>query len=262
MPKGNENKAENEAGNEAVEELGNRVSLIVSPSNRFGTDALLLADFAEQSGNGRAQEPVCDLGTGCGIIPMLLYRNGRERRIYGVDIQPQAIDQFQRTLVRNGQPDNVHALCADLRHLPSSLTRIRFRTVIMNPPYKPSGTGILSKSEADQIARHETACTTEDVVRAAGRLLVFGGRLVICGRPERLAGVMTAFQAGHMEPKRLRFVQKTPETAPWLFLLEGRFHGKPYLNVDPPLIIQDEKGGPSTELNRALGPYHRTENKE
>ena len=243
------------------EYLGRGVSVYISPDHGFGTDALLLADFAAggAAGHSTVAGPVCDMGTGCGIIPLLLYRNGQKSDIYGIDIQPKAIEQFSRSLHENGDPSNMHAVLADIKELPDSVPKGTFKTVIMNPPYKPAGTGILSSSGADQIARHETECTISDAVGAAKRLLNFGGKLVMCSRPERLADVMEAFRLGSIEPKRLRFVQKRPDTKPWLFLLEGALGGKPYLTVEPPLFIQNEDGGNSKELTRIIGSYAESE---
>lgn len=241
---------------ESVEHLGNGVELLISDHYGFGTDALLLADFADPHRRDRC----LDLGTGCGIIPMIWYRNGITADIYGVDIQGPAIEQFRRSLSRNGNPSNVHAVHADLRDLPDTLPFGTFKTVTMNPPYKINGTGILSASASDKIARHETECTLQDICHAARRLLNYGGKFCICNRPERLADVIEAFRKENIEPKRLRMVQKRPETRPWLFLLEGRLGGKPYMDVLPPFYIQNEAGGDSEELLRVLGVYREEEN--
>ena len=152
--------------------------------------------------------------------------------------------------------ENVHALCGDLRDLSSlELPLGKFKTVTMNPPYKPVDTGILSETTAEQIARHETTCTMDDAAAAAERLLNFGGNFAVCHRPERLPDVLEAFRAHSIEPKRLRFVQKNAGSAPWLFLLEGRKGGKPFLKVLPPLLLQNEDGSDSDEYLRILGEY-------
>lgn len=241
---------------ERVEALGSGCAVLISPDHGFGTDALLLADFADPKRNA----PCMDLGTGCGIIPMLWKRNGVSADIYGLELQEKGFDQFRRAIAlceEQGLPmDNVHALCGDLRDLdPLSLPLGSFRTVTMNPPYKPVDTGIISGSEADRIARHETTCTMDDAAAAAERLLNFGGNFAVCHRPERLPDVLEAFRAHSIEPKRLRFVQKNAHTPPWLFLLEGRKGGKPFLKVLPPLLTQNEDGTDSEELIEILGEY-------
>ncbi|MGN0445093.1 MAG: tRNA1(Val) (adenine(37)-N6)-methyltransferase [Acutalibacteraceae bacterium] len=237
----------------SLENLGNDVSLYISEEHGFGTDALLLADFAAPHRRDRC----IDLGTGCGIIPMLWYRNGVTEDLYGLDLQASAIEQFSRSLEINGNPSSVHALQGDLRELPPDLPFGTFRVVTMNPPYKRMAAGILSRAASDQIARHETECKLEDIMAAAAKLLTYGGRFCLCNRPERLADVIVAMRGAGLEPKRLRFVQKRPETRPWLFLLEGRLYGKPFLDVLPPFYIQNESGGDSDELLRVLGCYRK-----
>lgn len=241
---------------ERTEALGGNCSVVISEDHGFGTDAMLLAHFAAPSGKG----PVLDLGTGCGILPLLWKRDGWNTDLYGLDIQEKAIDQFQKSIAlckeQGVDMSNVHPVLGDLRNIESlGLPLGSFRTVTMNPPYKPVDTGILSKSPAEQIARHETMCTMEDAAAAAEKALNFGGNFVVCHRPERLADVLEAFRAHNIEPKRLRFVQKRADTPPWLFLLEGKKGGKPFLKVEPPLLIQQEDGSDSEELLKILGEY-------
>ena len=241
---------------ERIEALGSGLSVLISPDHGFGTDALLLAEFADPKRNALCM----DLGTGCGIIPMLWKRNGVTADLYGLELQEKGYDQFRRSIdlcAEQGVPmENVHALCGDLRDLSSlELPLGKFKTVTMNPPYKPVDTGILSETTAEQIARHETTCTMDDAAAAAERLLNFGGNFAVCHRPERLPDVLEAFRAHSIEPKRLRFVQKNAGASPWLFLLEGRKGGKPFLKVLPPLLMQNEDGSDSDELLCILGDY-------
>ncbi len=241
---------------ERIEALGSGLSVLISLDHGFGTDALLLAEFADPKRNALCM----DLGTGCGIIPMLWKRNGVTADLYGLELQEKGYDQFRRSIdlcAEQGVPmENVHALCGDLRDLSSlELPLGKFKTVTMNPPYKPVDTGILSETTAEQIARHETTCTMDDAAAAAERLLNFGGNFAVCHRPERLPDVLEAFRAHSIEPKRLRFVQKNAGASPWLFLLEGRKGGKPFLKVLPPLLMQNEDGSDSDELLCILGEY-------
>ena len=110
-----------------------------------------------------------------------------------------------------------------------------------NPPYKASGAGIESGIDSERIARHEIKCDIRSVCAAAARLLRFGGRVCLCQRPERLADVLCAMREYGLEPKRLRMVAKNAESAPWLFLVEGKKGSKPFLQVLAPLLI--EQGG-------------------
>ena len=243
-----------------IEALGGGIVSVISNAHGFGTDAMLLADFAAPKNRG----PVLDMGTGCGILPLLWKRDGATQDLYGLELQPAAVDQFREAVRLNEENGidmgNVHPLLGDLREIEAmDLPLGQFRTVTMNPPYKPAGTGILSEDDAEQIARHETACTMEDAAKAAAKALNYGGSFFLCHRPERLPDVFEALRRYGIEPKQLRFVQKRPETAPWLFLLEGRKGGKAYLNVLPPLFIQKEDGSPTEELKRVLGAYSHDE---
>ena len=167
-----------------------------------------------------------------------------------MDIQEKAIEQLNISIEKNGIQDKFKAVCGDLKNIfDYSLPMGQFDLVTCNPPYKINGAGIISEMNSEKIARHETMCNIDDVVKAASNLLKFGGRLCICQRPERLLDVMEAMRKYKIEPKRLRFVQKHGNTAPWLFLIEGKQGAKPFLEVEKPFIVLKEEGGFSDELN-------------
>lgn len=229
------------------EKLRRGIEICVSKEHKFGTDAFLLADFARP----RHKDRVCDLGTGCGIIPVLMRIKFEPARIFGADIQEQAIEQFNITVEKN-RLDNITPVRADLRVLWEDCPTGSFDVVTCNPPYKAANAGIESLGEAQKIARHEIMCNINDVCKAASRLLKFGGRLCLCNRPERLADVICAMRANNIEPKLLRFVSKTPSDAPWLFLIEGRLGGKPFMKAMPTLFVS-ENGGFSRELMEIYG---------
>lgn len=228
--------------NRSFEPLSETISVCVSQSHRFGTDALLLAHFAAPLHKDR----VCDLGTGCGIIPLAMMRRDRPRQILGIDIQPEAIELFRAGIARSGLSETVSALEADLRQT-AALPAGRFDLVTCNPPYQAAGTGIPADRASDQIARHETLCTLADVCKAADRLLRYGGRLCLCQRVGRLSDVICTMRAAGLEPKRLRLVAKDAKSAPWLFLIEGKKGGRSGMQIMPTLLIE-ENGAPSAEL--------------
>ena len=236
--------------NEHIEYLSAEVGVVVSPSHTFGTDALLLASFAAP----KKSDIICDLGTGCGIIPFLFFRDGFNS-ITGVEIQPDACEQAQRSVIMNGAGDKVKIINDDLKNLPLTGYNGEFSLVTMNPPYKKANAGIRSRSVSDRIARHETMCTVDDIASCCSKILKYGGRLCMCGRPERLYETMKVLGEYNIEPKRLRMVQKRMQTPPWLFLLEGRLGGNSGLTVLPPLYIESEEGSDSPELLEILGKY-------
>lgn len=227
-----------------TEPLGQGYVLCVSSAHTFGTDAFLLADFCR----ARHKDTVADFGTGCGIIAMLLAKNAAPKQIYAVDIQPKAIEQLKAGLSLS-VPCPITPICADLKTL-TDIPAESLDLIVCNPPYKAPSAGILSETSADRIARHETVCTIEDICQKAARLLKFGGRLCFCQRPERLCDVLCAMRTAGIEPKRLQMVSKNSQTAPWLFLVEGKKGAKPFLQVEPAFLLYDADGAPTKELQR------------
>lgn len=206
------------------EEIG-PLRLCISKEHRFGTDAFLLADFAQVRRGDRA----CDLCSGCGIIPILWLRR-EERRpavVYGVELLEQAAKQMDITCRENGLEKIFIPLCRDLREL--------------------------EKEDIPPASLDVVACTLPDIAKTAARLLKFGGRLCLCGRPQFLPDTMEALRQEGLEPKRLRFVQKLGDKPPWLFLLEGRKGGKPFLQVEAPLLMERPEGGFSPEVLALYG---------
>lgn len=226
-----------------MEQLGDTLYLAVSSAHTFGSDAFLLARFAGEA--LRRRDAAADLGTGCGIIAFLLYKNRRPRAVWGVDIQPAAIRQFEASLRYSEEKGEdfggiLRPLEADLNDLKGKLPFDAFDLVTCNPPYKAAGGGILSAETPHQIARHELACTLDGVCAAAGKLLRTGGRLCICQRPERLADLICSMRAHRIEPKRVQAVAKDGSSEPWLILVEGKKGAKPSLRLLPTLVFDRE----------------------
>lgn len=221
--------------NYVYEALAEGIYVCRSALHTFGTDAFLLTGFSGY----RARERVCDLGTGCGIIPLLMQREHPPKEVFAVDLQPEAITQLELALIRSERRLAITPICADLRDLWEGAPRYELDLVTCNPPYKANGTGILSSKTAHQIARHEVSCNLEEICHAAAQLLKYHGRLCMCCRPERLTDMMCAMRANQIEPKRLRLVCKTPQSRPWLFLLEGKKSAKSFLQIEPTLFLQD-----------------------
>ncbi len=220
---------------EHTEAFNDRLKLIVSPAHTFGTDACLLAAFALP----RKNERCIDLGAGCGVIPFWWLSRGI-RRVTALELQEKATDQLRRSAALSGVADRINVVRADLRDAKTLFPAGSFDRVSMNPPYTKAGHGIASAAPADRLARHETGVTLEEVCEAAAYLVRFGGSFSICLRPERLTDAMCAMRSAGLEPKRLRFVQKTAGTAPWLFLLEGKKGRAPGLRVEAPFVMYTE----------------------
>ncbi len=232
--------------------LGKGVKIYVSDVHRFGTDAILLADFAAP----KRSDTVCDLGTGCGIIPMLWCRESHPENITAVDIQAEAVALLTRSLEENGLVGRVRPLLADLRELPVQ-ENCRYSLVTMNPPYKTVSGGLQSPDDPRRIARHEVTCTVFDAAKAASRLLKNGGRFCLCHRPERLSDIFEAMRQAGVEPKRLRLVCQRAGSAPSLVLVEGKKGANAGLCIDPPFFIEDGEGEDSPQMAEIYKDYRK-----
>lgn len=219
------------------EKLTEKIYVCASSDHRFGTDAFLLAYFSKY----RQKDKVCDLGTGCGIIPLIMQKYRPPRITYAVDIQESAVNQLKLGIEKS-ETTGIIPICADLKELWENAPLGELDLVTCNPPYKVKNAGYESSITAQKIARHEIMCNIDDVCKAAEKLLKFGGRLCICNRPERLSDVVFAMKNHGIEPKRIRFVSKTPLESPWLFLIEGKKGSKPFMQIEPQLYIREGDG--------------------
>lgn len=213
---------------------------------RLSTDSVLLAAFA----NTKKVRRCLDLGSGAGILCVLLAEKAPEARITGIELQPEAAELSRENLRENAMDSRVEILTADLRDHPRLLEAGAFDLVVSNPPYFPQNSGYSAPEAARAAAREERDCSLEDVCAAAGRALRWGGCFCLVHRPERLADIFRTMTASGMEPKRLRMVHYSPTRAPSLVLVEGRRGGKPGLDVEKPLILTDNDGGDSTEVRK------------
>ena len=209
-----------------------------------GTDTFLLSSLPRLKPNLR----VCDLGCGTGLLGLLLLQRQRALAVTGLDIQPEAVRLGRLAAAENQLEDRLVFRLEDLRE--TSLPAGRFDLAICNPPYFPPSAGPPPKGEARRTARTEEACALEDVCRAAGRLLRWGGAFCLVHKPERLTDLLCALRENGLEPKRLRLVSPRWDRAPSLLLAEARRGGRPGLRVEPPLILENPDGSPSAELSR------------
>ena len=231
------------------EPIGNGKRIFVSPHHTFGTDAVLLAHFA----NAKSKDKLVDLGTGCGIIPFLVLREIDLNSCFGVDISQEAIDLARRSAKENGF-DGFCEVYADLKDLKGKVPFGCHTLVTCNPPYKSANAGLKNPDSVIRTARHEIECTLEDIVSVAARLLQTSGRLCMCQRPERLAELTILMNKYKVEPKRLRLVAQRKGEKPWLFLIEGRRCGNSGLVIEPTLYVE-ENGKFSQEMMEIYGPY-------
>ncbi len=231
------------------EPLGRDYYINVSPHHTFGTDAVLLSYFA----SAKKKDRMVDLGTGCGIIPLLMLRDGLLTKAVGVDISEEAAFLAKKT-VEELEISNFEVVCSNLLELKGKVDFGCHTLITCNPPYKAPNAGLKNPDKVEMVARHEVACTLEDIIAVSSKLLQTGGRLCMCHRPERLSELMTLMAKYKVEPKRLRLVAQRKGEEPWLVLVEGKRCANIGLRIEPTLYVEDN-GGFSPEMIKIYGPY-------
>lgn len=234
--------------NERVDDLQYKGLKLIQKKDGFcfGVDAVLLANFADVK---RGAE-VIDLGTGTGIIPVLIAGKTEARHITGLEIQEEMAEMASRSVSMNGLEERVKIVCGDIRNHSRLFGSSTFDVVVTNPPYMNQGGGLINLSDTKAIARHEILCTLEDVISAASKLLKPGGQMAMVHRPERLVDILCLMRNYKIEPKYIRFVHPSPYKKANLLLIKGSKGGRPQLKMMDPLYIYDEKGNYSEEINR------------
>ena len=231
------------------EPLGKGYFVNVTPHHTFGTDAVVLRDFA----NPKRKDRLVDLGTGCGIIPLLMLRDGAISEAIGVDISKEATDLAQKT-VEELDIKNFKVINSDLNDLKGKVQFGCHTLITCNPPYKAPNAGLKNPDEVEMVARHEVACTLEDIIAVSAKLLQTSGRLCMCHRPERLAELISLMTKYRIEPKRLKLVCQRKGEEPWLVLVEGRRCGNIGLKIEPTLYVE-ENGEFSPQMLEIYGAY-------
>lgn len=215
----------------------------------LGTDSVLLADFVNAAHAKRA----LDLGCGAGVLTVLLAEKASGMAVCGIDILPDSAAVCRENLAANGlDPENIRV--GDIREYRALYEAGSFDLVVSNPPYFAAGSGYSAPNDARAAARDERNCTLDDLCRAAGYLLKWGGLFAVVHRPERLSELFCALTKYGMEPKRLRLVQHKSDSAPSLVLAEAKRGGKPGLSILPPLILANADG---TDTEEVKNIYHR-----
>lgn len=216
----------------------------------FSMDAVLLAHFATV----RKGDKVVDLGTGSGVIPLLLTVRQKELQIKGLELQEEAAERAERSIWLNELQEKIQIIQGDLKRVTELLQVGQFDLVTCNPPYISPGHGLLNELDSITIARHEIMCTLEDVIREGSRLLSFKGRMALVHKPHRLVDILCLMRAHNLEPKRLRLVHPRPGRKPNMVLVEGLLGGGVELEVLDPLFIYGEDGEYTPELMRIYYP--------
>lgn len=202
----------------------------------FGMDAVLLSSFARV----QKQEKALDLGTGTGILPILLEAKNIGDHYVGLEIQEESADMARRSVAHNHLEEKVEIVTGDIKEASKIFGREAFDVITTNPPYMIGGHGIGNENEALHIARHEVLCSLEDILRESAKVLKERGRFYMIHRPFRLPEIFEKMCRYKLEPKRMRLVYPYVDKEPNMVLIEGRKGGNPRMTVEKPLIIYNQ----------------------
>ena len=216
---------------------------------RFGTDAVLLADFA----GVKKGEHAADVGTGTGVLPLLLSARAQDTTFDAFEIQPDVADMAQRSVQLNALQSRIRVHCADCRDAASLIGHERCSLVVSNPPYTKGGAGLVSPEHTRALSRSDSDCSIEEWIAACGKLLKNGGRLCCVFPAPRFLELCDAMRAARVEPKRVRFVVARESSSPKLVLVEGLKGGRPALHIMPMLITHDAQGNFTQEMRKIYG---------
>ncbi len=236
---------------ERLDELQRNGYFIIQDPQRFcfGMDAVLLSGFVQV----KEREDVLDLGTGTGIIPILLEAKTKGAHFTGLEIQAESADMARRSVLYNHLADKISIVTGDIRDASNQFGASSFDVVTTNPPYMIGRHGLTNADSAKAVARHEILCSLDDILRESARLLKSGGRFYMVHRPFRLAEIMVKMVSYQIEPKRMKLVYPFIDKEPNMVLIEGRLGGKSRMTVEKPLIVYKEPGVYTDEIYEIYG---------
>ena len=211
---------------------------------RFGTDGVLLADFAQC----KKGEKYIDLCSGTGIVPFMLMARGDTDTAEALELQPYLCRLMERSCLQNHCAERFRVIEGDLKELKTLCPGGCYDLVTVNPPYEPMGRGILGQNPHRELARREVACTLEDVIGGAAYLLKSGGRLAMVHRVFRLPEIFLMMEKYHFAPSRIRFVEGHAGERPMVVLIEGILRSRRELKAEPTLVLHREDGAMTDEL--------------
>lgn len=215
----------------------------------FGIDAVLLSGFA----NVKPKESLLDLGTGTGILPILMAAKYEGKHFYGLEIQDESADMARRSVLHNHLEEKIDIVNGDIKEASKIFGAASFEVITTNPPYMIGEHGLKNANEALYIARHEALCTLDDILRESARLLKPKGRFFMVHRPFRLPEILSKMIEYHIEPKRMQLVHPYVNKEPNMVLIEGLRGGRPRMKVEAPLVIYKENGEYTKEILEVYG---------
>lgn len=228
------------------------IKILQSPKKFcFGIDAVLLADYAKNS--IRKNQKIFDLGTGTGIIPLLMCASNKDADYTAIEIQEESALMAQKSVELNNLQDKIKIIQGDIKDIPLKFPANCAKIVTSNPPYMINEHGKQNPSDCKAIARHEVLCNLEDVVKAASHLLASEGHFFMIHRPFRLSEIFVILTKYKLEPKRMRLVLPHADEEPNLVLIEAVKGARPRITVEKPLIVRNSDGSYTEEIDLIYG---------
>ena len=237
--------------NERIDNLEIKGMKIIQNKNGFcfGIDSVLLSDFAKEIKNGAK---CVDLGTGTGILGILLCAKTNLSQIIGIEIQEEVAEMANRSIILNNLENKFKIININLKEIKNNkinyLEKNSFDYIITNPPYKKLNTGKINENEKKLISRHEITASLDDFIEVANYLLKDKGTIFMVHRPERLADILEKMRKEKIEPKEIKFVYPKVNEEPNLILIKGVKNAKPFLKINKPLYIYNEDGSYTDEI--------------
>lgn len=238
--------------NERIDDLELNNLKIIQNKNGFcfGMDSVLLSDFAK---NIKLNSQVIDLGTGTGILPILLSAKTKAAKIIGIEIQPQVANMAERSIILNNLQNKVEIICENIKNLKNMYNANSFDAIVTNPPYKLLGTGGINESKTKLISRHEVSATLEDFISISSYLLKNNSNLYMVHRPERLVDIICICKKYKLEPKELKLVHSHFNKPPKLVLIKATKNAKSFLSIAKPMYIYNLDDNYTNELLQIYG---------
>ena len=233
--------------NERIDDLEFKGLKIIQNKNGFcfGIDSVILSDFAK---NVKPNSNIMDLGTGTGILPILLSAKTEAKKIWGIEIQEDVANMAKRSVLLNKLEEKIEIINENILNLESKFEKNSIDVIVTNPPYKKKGTGVINEKESKLIARHEITASLEDFIEISSKLLKDKGEIFMVHRPERLVDILYLMRNKKIEPKNIRFVYANKESEPKLILVRGVKNAKEFLKVEKNLYIYNEDVNYSDEI--------------
>lgn len=237
--------------NERIDDLQRNGYRIIQNPDKFcfGMDAVLLSGFVR----AKKSSLVLDMGTGTGILPILLEARTGAAHLTGLEIQEESADMARRSVALNGLEEKIRIVTGDIKEAGNLFDTASFDVITCNPPYMIGQHGLVNPADAKAIARHEILCTLEDVIGQTADLLKPGGNFFMVHRPFRLVEIMVLLRQYGLEPKRMQLVYPYVDKEPNMVLVEANRGGKPRMKVEKPLIIYKEPGVYMPEIYELYG---------